>query len=40
MKYIKWERNVLRYNLIKFNVIILNLILKMCLNLKNMTQQI
>ena len=34
---IKGEINVLGYNLIKFNVVSVNLILKMCLNLENIT---
>jgi hypothetical protein len=38
-KYIKGERNVLGYNLIKFDVVSLNSILKIFLNLENMSRQ-
>jgi len=39
MEETKRESYVLGYNVIKFNVVRLNLILKMCLNLGNITHK-
>lgn len=39
MEEIKRESGVLRYNLRKFDVVCLNSVLKMRLNLENMTQR-
>jgi hypothetical protein len=37
---VKEESNIVGYNMMKFNLVILNLVLKIYLNLGNMTRQI
>jgi hypothetical protein len=39
MEEIKSKNDVMGYNLMKFNVVCLNYVLKSCLNVGNMTQQ-